>query len=335
MKSRLLKRFLISFAGVMFLILTFGATSYAWFDLSVTNTVNQIEINVSSGMGLEMSLDGVNFKENLTARDFQKALGYSRFSLMNVTTDDLETFKGFRGVKDGEVEYEILEPEGNQYFFYVPIWFRCNTIDPYILNTTTPKVYLLNLVQDDYTENTPVSYFDTSADGTWIVSRGVSFVSTVDYVNERGELVRADDNPVVTKYASDSVRLGFITPTGNQKRIFDLSYTALTSGCGTENGAVSYYNATTNTDHITSDMIGGLKANEITTSLTTRFTRDIRDEDDVDSSILTLVKDDDVDSDYWMGQVYVCIWLEGWDADCYGTIFGDLIFCQLSFGLAG
>ena len=49
------------------------ASSYAWFTANQTVTINQLEVNVQTTSGLQISVDALNWKSVITTTDLAEA----------------------------------------------------------------------------------------------------------------------------------------------------------------------------------------------------------------------------------------------------------------------
>ncbi|MCR5564783.1 MAG: hypothetical protein K6F59_03170 [Gammaproteobacteria bacterium] len=322
---RVTRKLLVSILAVILTLITLGATTFAWFTLTNVNSVGNIELNVTTGEGLLISLDGVTYTAKLKAEDIQTVIG-NGLKFRPVSSVDGKNFSEMVSVSGDTVHNAQLEDSRiNKDYVCFPIWFRGTNVPEPTIGQAGPAIYLTNLVQDG----------TAPTDATYINSTGVSFKTSVSYTDEEGNVVPV--NNVATKYAKDATRLAFVLPdTSNDKirstngKIFDLSATGATQGYGLANGQASYYSAQNPTSPITSSILSNLPTQTVQRTLTSSFNENTIASNN-DSNILELTKS----GSYYVGKVFVVLWIEGWDANCYEAIAKDRITCQLHFKLAG
>lgn len=314
-----IRRIYISILTLMFLGLIFGTVSYAWISLATINNIDGLSLGASSGNELEISLDGVNYSTQLPAASLTDL--FREIRLIDVTSIDGKTF-----------ETGGLRPTGpaiaNQHYLSFELWFQ--TIRP------EKNVFLINNVSDLVT-------FDTTMNGTYVVSRGVSWVAKHTFPNgpEATDIVEKGDRD--TYYASKSIRISVHELNDNlnpldirssdelKNFLYDPSENSL-RGYGLYYGAYSYFLANT-------DKILFLPAEmQIASYRLTEFDPDnpyIALDDE--SQIATLIATEDVNEDgkpIYRGKVQINIWIEGWDVDAFDSVYDDRVLIQLQFKVA-
>lgn len=316
---RNIRRVYISIISLVFIAIIFGTVSYAWMTLSSINNVDGISLGASTGNELEISLDGINYSKELPAASLTELFGDIR--LIDVTSVDGKNFLlgGLRAVGPAVATEHYLSFE---------LWFQ----------TTRPEknIFLINNVSD------LVSY-DSTMNGTYVVSRGVSWVSNYDFQNGPLETDMVYKGDRDTYYASDAIRISvneendqlnlldqrssdelksfLFDPSGNPDRGYGLSY-----------GAYSYFVARTRY-HIWLPTT--------TQDVSYRLTQFDPDNPyiavDDDSQVATMVATEDVNisgKTIYRAKVRVNIWIEGWDADAFDSIEDDRVLIQLQFKVA-
>lgn len=316
--EQFIRKFSISIMSLIFSFAIFGTVTYAWFSLAKTNVLDNLTINITTGNHLEISLDGVDYYKKLPARLVQEAIG-KQLSLKDVTSYDGINFMG------GPLKEEEVRP--NIDYFSLTFWFRTTAQDK-------RDVYLVDNVSNDID-------FGDEADGTYVVSRGIKWRSDNTFQNgpnpltdtvypgQRGMFKGADairisfveekDKANPYDVRSEDKLIHFIfDPSGDQERGFGKSY-----------GAFAYFKAKRKEDIKIPEVIPDAQydltefseANPyIPLNSKSRVTKLI---DTVDKSPEGKI--------YYRGKLTVNIWLEGWDADCFSSIYRDTIKVQLRF----
>ncbi|MCK9470975.1 MAG: hypothetical protein WC006_05000 [Bacilli bacterium] len=88
--TKLSRKLLISVFTLAFALVTLGATTFAWFTLSGTVGVDEFELSTATGFGIEISADGINWGNSVTAAE----LGVNLATKMDaVTSTDGVSFK--------------------------------------------------------------------------------------------------------------------------------------------------------------------------------------------------------------------------------------------------
>lgn len=97
-ESRKKRRILIMILLVCFLILIFGASTYAWFSSNTHATIESIDINVATVTGIQVSVDAINWDNLVTREQIENAYKTYRGAenqlpdtLSNVSTAGLVT----------------------------------------------------------------------------------------------------------------------------------------------------------------------------------------------------------------------------------------------------
>ncbi|MFH0766581.1 MAG: hypothetical protein V1920_00630 [Bacillota bacterium] len=320
MKSmRRVKRIYLSILTLMFLGIIFGTVSYAWISLATINNIDGLSLGASSGNELEISLDGINYSTQLPAASLTDLVG--EIKLIDITSLDGKTFEtgGLRPIGTARANLHYLSFE---------LWFQ--TARPEI------NVFLINNVSD-------LVQFDSTMNGTYVVSRGVSWVAKYTFQNgpEATDIVEKGDRD--TYYASESIRISIneendnlnpldIRPIDELKSfLFDPSENP-ERGYGFAYGAYSYFLA------ISDEYIMLPTELQIASYRLTEFDPNnpyIALDDD--SQVATLIPTDDINEDgdpLYRGKVRINIWIEGWDADAFDSVEDDRVLIQLQFKVA-
>ncbi|MFA6801226.1 MAG: hypothetical protein WCR19_03860 [Acholeplasmataceae bacterium] len=313
----IIKKFYISILTVILLVLTFGTVTFAWISLSTVNNIEGLSLSATSGEELQISLDGVEFTNNLTNEQLESL--FSNITLNEITSIDGKIFSAGGSRKSNDINDE-------RDYLQFDIWFR-TTEDVH-------QVYVINNQSDEVA-------FDTSSTGTYIVSRGVNWRSDRTFTyGSNGEIVEVGDEAIY--YASDAVRLSFVELQDDlnvldQREeddliswIFDPSGDA-ERGYGTSYGAYSYFTEKTRNYILLPTTVQPVKYD-----LTIPDPRNPYQALDNESMVAVLQDTGLVTEDelpIYQGKIRITLWVEGWDADAFDAIDGDRLKIQLQFKL--
>ena len=299
---------------MILLTLTFTTATFAWVSMGDTNRVDGLSLTAATDSNLEFSLDGINWTSNLD----EESLGDI---IKELSFIDLSSIDGVNFISKPDGNTDMIYPNRN-YF----------TIELHVRTTTRYRdVYLVNNVSND------IDFDNTPDRGTFITSEGITFRSSVDFLYDVDE-IRNQGVPF-NYYAKDAMRISVIelkTDNPNDTReerelnrfIFDPSENEHRS-FGKPYGAISYYNA------VRLDLIDVPSViPETIYQLTTFSGLNKYQPDNTNSRALNLIQTDNFDADskrYYEGKMLINIWLEGYDADSFDSIFRDKLKIQLEF----
>ncbi|PKK92665.1 MAG: hypothetical protein CVV61_08560 [Tenericutes bacterium HGW-Tenericutes-6] len=275
-----------------------------------------LTLTASSGDELEMSIDGINYYNQLP---LQLLLGlFEDIKLYDVTTMDGRNFYtgGLR---------EEMPAVPNEYYLSFELWFR-----------TTRKeegIYLINNVSKEMN-------FDDQMNGTYVVSKGVTWTAKHGFFNgptlddwvERGttniyyadqairigteELI--DQTNIKDTRNSDELKVFIYDPSENEYR-----------GYGTTYGAFSYFMQASN-----AWIYIPIAKPDTSYRLSSTDPFDPYRATDNESLVAILQQSEHVDDNenmYYQAKIRVNIWVEGWDADAFDALDQDLVKIQLQF----
>lgn len=319
--TKLSRKLLLSIVTVALALVTLGATTFAWFTLSTRAEVQEFEVDVTSGAGIEISADGESYSNFIKAEDIYAAINEAGSSIVldHVTSPDGIKFTtiGF-DEQDGKVHFNNPAASGWTEF---KLWFRSPEKDV--------KVYML--------KNTTV----TSTGITWMADAEFKLKSTDTSLTEVGD--------TYTLYGANAVRIsttentvtpsesGFSYTPGTSAKVFELGHTEDDQKLGTTiktgYGSVAYYNSKNSNNPITptdNDKLPTVYDYEKLPKLEDLNKPDFP-ETYVPVATLTAVSNISGTTLYY-GQITVRIWLEGWDPDMFNAIMADKIKIHLFFG---
>lgn len=302
--KKLTRKITLSLVAILFAVIALGTTTYAWFTLGTTASVGTVEGEVTSGEGIEISLDGKTWVNKLTEEMLSQYIKNHATSLsLTDVTKNGKDFKKNNGVTGGDKATE------NTDYLVLPIKVRAIGKAAASEDGTKAgyKLYVSSVnIKDDKTNETAISW---NAD--------------VD-IEIGGKSVLTAGNPFKL-YASDAARVTFEYNDTTKATIY-------TTHTDTE---YKDEDAKTKED-------GLAKAYAIKKGYTTlpTFVEDELSTTDTPSLILASnVNDNDgkvllVDSLPKATEIItvnVYIWLNGYDAHCINAILGHKIYVDFSF----
>lgn len=294
-----MKKLIIAMITFMLVTTAFSTATFAWISLAKTNIIDEISLVATLGDQLEISLDGENYYIDFPKEELKNYLQTSR--LTSVTSSD--------GINFNFLENDGKEPIENKDYLSIDFYFRTRS-------NFERNVYLANNVSDQ------VSYNNFVQEGTFVVSRGVEFLSPVTYLYDLNQTVYEGQGK--RYFAHDSLRIATIFEE-DEAKIFDLSGNEH-RGYGKPYGAHDYYEKVTG---IRLDIPEGIPPTIYNLS---EFSLDSPFSYDEISKIMELNEIKIIDGvKYYTGKVTIKIWLEGWDADLFDPILTDRIKIKLQF----
>lgn len=317
------QKLLISVLSLTLAISLFGTVVYAWFSISAINVLHNVNIGIAVD-GFEISLDGINYKNEINANDLRDYI--KDVALTAVTSTDGITFK--KGGPKSDVD-----ARENIDYLRLTLYFRTYAKDTASPSTVMRNVFLVDNVSSE-------AYLNRDIDGTYIISKGVNWQADVTFLNGLdpiNDVVYAGERYVI--YAAEAIRIGFIERKLSHvkddrkedslvRKIFDLSRHP-DRGYGVKFGSFDYYNAKQEIK-----ISAPYTTQDVTTTLTEFDELDPRFPYDSNSLIASMVKTDKYHENgdvYYEAKVDMTVWLEGWDADCFDAIHQDKITLKLKF----
>jgi len=162
---KIVRKLLLALTSMTFAGITLITSTYAWFKVNSKATVSELDFGVTSGFGFKVSIDGKNFKQNISTEEMLKAIalghdpsnaisedgtlinsrGYelnpntylqdNSIALKPVTSTNGTTFKALAGGNVGADNGEFIE---------FTIYFKAISTDP-----DDKSVYSIYLCEDD------------------------------------------------------------------------------------------------------------------------------------------------------------------------------------------
>ena len=320
--TKLSRKLLLSIVTVALALVTLGATTFAWFTLSTRAEVQEFEVEVTSGAGIEISADGKSYSNYIKKDDIYAAIDRAGSSkvLDHVTSPDGIKFTtiGFNE-SDGKVHFNNPAASGWTEF---KLWFRSpeNGVEVYMLHNTTVTSTGINWVADadfNLKANLPMKVGDTYK----LYGANAVRISTTENT--------------VTPPNPDSGS-DFSYADGKSANVFELGFEddqKLGTTIQTEYGSVAYYNTKNSNNPITptvNDKLPTVYGYNNLPELEDLNTSDITD---AHVPVATLTAASNISgTTLYYGQITVRIWLEGWDPDMFNAIMADKIRIHLFFG---
>lgn len=318
--TKLSRKLLLSIVTVALALVTLGATTFAWFTLSTRAEVEEFKVDVTSGAGIEISADGMNYSNFIKANDIYAAINRAGSStvLDHVTSPNGISFKTIGFDEDGKVHFDNPATSGWTEF---KLWFRSpeKDVEVYMLNNTTVTSTGIDWVAD--------AVFNLTEDSPTVVG------NTYTLYGANAVRISTTENTVTA--TSDS---GPSFTDGTNAKVFELGYTKDDQKLGqeiqTEYGSVAYYNSKNPNNPITptdNDKLPTVYDSENLPELKDLNTSAINNETHV--PVATLKAQSNISgTTLYYGQITVRIWLEGWDPDMFNAIMADKIRIHLFFG---
>jgi len=287
--------------AVLSLVLTFvalGATTFAWFSLGTTATVEQFNVNVKGSEGLEINFDGKGGWYTTLNTDRMKEFLYGKVQLNDndepipgsagvfldgkldaVTSSDGTSFKKMTTITKNEENKGVIglgDAEANTEYLEFKLNFRTKLAD-----------HKLNLTK------------------LTLTSTATPWIPDIDYVQENGSLAPAGVSFNIFPHYAARVSL-----TGTTTSIFQAPTDASNIAFSPDKGAHDYVAKKNGADGLVipagvEDYVNAPAANTSVTNLNPH----------------NLITNLDLNDDYYVASVIVRVWIEGWDANTYDAIF--------------
>lgn len=297
----------------------FGTVTYAWITMASVNTIDGMSLTAQSGNELLISIDGINYSRDVPAIALDELL--RNIKLVDVTTSDGINFER-GGLNEGE---QVL---ANRDYLSFELW----------LQTDEPE-HLIYLVENV----SQFLQFDTTMNGTYVVSQGVTWKSDVTFINGPSLLQTVVKGEQHTYYGSEAIRIGIREIKDINNPLDTRSSDQLSSfiydpsenesrGYGASYGAYSYFISSSDVPITLPSLVPDTQYR-----LSSFYPDDPYFAQDEDSLIAILQPSESVSSRgkvLYRGKIVVSIWVEGWDADAFNSILNDRIKIQLKFKAA-
>lgn len=303
------RKILFSVLTLIYAAVAFTQATFAWITLNNETFLRDAELSIMNDSGLYLSLNGSDYKTNLTNEDIKNALESN--ILGDVTTTD--------GINFFDKENKLLEPLDNYISF--TLWVK--TYDP-----TVKELFLVENVTEKINYQTAL---ENEIDGTFVVSKGINWMSDIDFTYGKENIKKGSINFFE---AANAIRIAVVEENLDEefevskkedliRFIYDPSENK-EMGFGVPTGAYEYGKIKNNDDSLPT-VFPNTKY-----SLSTFKNPYLANNDNSVCAKFQETKDEFGVPCYYT-KVTVNIWLEGWDADCFDAILGDKLLIQLKF----
>ena len=315
MKTKIYKKLILTLGVFIFACASLITTTFAWFSIAQDATVGDLSMSINGGVELLVSLDGINFSDNLKTEELQKHLG-ENLALTNVTTTDLVTYHS-------SYSYDQLSLANKDYITF-DLWFKTN-------DDMCNGLFLTNNL-------TPVYNYETATNeslrGTYCFSKGVEYKNSVDFQYSENELRTA--NTTATYYAADAMRIGIkelnvdVVELKEEDKREELQKFIYDPSEDEERGFGSIYGAL--------DLLKKRLDDKITPPVNkpdTKYQLSMMEYNyyATSNNSYCATFQEGTDGSFY-AKVNISIWCEGWDADCLDGILNDHVLMQLYFRCA-
>lgn len=307
--------------SVLSLVVTFvalGATTFAWFSLGTTASVNPFEMDVKGSEGLEISLDGEKWYSTINSDvmyDHIKGLlndndgtSTGKIVMDALTSEDGENFYKMgigTSTTEGDVTTTYLvhgvEQEAAPNTDYLSLTFHFRTKTSYDVNLDDLNVTTTNVKE-------------------WVSDLDFTLVSTNTDVKVDDELNGSSKNPDVL--LEDALRVSFVN--GDNATVFEKAEDD-TNTTGTESyqGAWNYFSQKMGygTDNNVLEKADGWT----TVSTNGNFGTGL--------DTVSLTNDNQVTDGYNTMKVTVNIWFEGYDNEAFNVLLDQTVSIGFKFSL--
>lgn len=356
--QKLTRKLFISIFTAVFALVTLGATTFAWFTLTTTVSIEEFQAEITSGTGIEVSLDGQHFSSYISTSEIVTRIKNKNFGgpSGSIVLDAVTTATGYDQFKvlvipekenpDDEVVPELRNVEGEKWIFF-ELYFRT----PYQSDTQETWVYML-------TES-----YITSKGFTWISDATFNDAMYDDGGGPTEHILNVGDTKEIfacnslrmsfQTYQIDKDRIGGLDPIGEATEtvvIYELDPDIEPSNSWDGNnrldselkpyGSIDYYRVKSGVSdydllEIFSDEEGqqleGLLP-EVVLNSDHLVEKSELNGDMTGKYAIVKLATPDKNNRYYYGVVKVQMWIEGWDPDCYNAIMAADLKIGLSFG---
>lgn len=352
--NKITRKLFISVLTLAFALVTLGATTFAWFTLTTTVSVDPIELHIVAGTGIELSADGVEFGRVVTVAQIKKQLNiaaeesFNKFSPVS-TADGIAFYtwdEGFDNTDpDNPVPIMVKGTPGTTDYLTFRLWFRSPQKDAEVYLesgtgvTGTTKPWNVDRVFSYNGVNTTVG-------GTLNVTAAnaarYSFqeFTTEDSATGNNGGIEGSTGPAATAFYKEFLTQKSIT-------VFEPS-AAVTGAPNNElgqvpiaSGLVSYWfnklgKNIFNASNVAPNPATDITATDILPAAVKVGSAGIGingGTDEPNATVVTTSTERPTADGYFYGYATVRIWLEGWDPDSFDAIMGTNLIVTFVFGV--
>src|SRR5690554_2798145 len=313
--KKISKKAILSILTLVLTVVVLGASTFAWFTLGTTATVDNFDVNVTSSEGLEISLDGNNWYTRLNSdimRDYiENQVTTARlnndgdFVMDAVTTSDGIDFFKFSISGNEMVHTESDKAVANEDFLQLQFKLRTKVNQKVILSNLGVTSTLESWTSDqDFTlakGNTPV----TSTGSTSSINADLADALRVSVL-----AVASHGDDVTDPVVFEKDNTGSTNTTGTLAKDSSDNYI----------GAFEYYSKKSGFTNL-------LETNFEPKSATANFGSNTTKLADFTSQTLS------GGEDYYTVDVTFNIWFEGYDNEAFDAVLDQMVSIVLAFQL--
>lgn len=304
---------------VLLTIVALGTSTYAWFTLNNIAKVDQIEMGITSGVGIEVSLDGKEWFNILDSDKIADKVKDVKFE--SVTTSDginMLTLDGGTAADNTYIKFDI--------------YFRASNVN---VSDNNYGIFL-----GSYNSQ---ATFANLGSGTALKSEGVDWRPDVNYFDWDGskQIEYKTTDEAKKYYVENSMRVSFVDKKdGKLVRLFDLNesskatlkrgYAETYDEAKTAYGAFSYYNIKTGSNKSLPENAAPYKEGLQLVHNDELTIVDVNANTNNNNSLICNLSKEE-NSSYYIGSTELRVWAEGWDIDCFDSVLKDKIKLQLQF----
>ncbi len=344
---KLTKKLFMAIMTLALVVVTLSASTFAWFTLGSTGTVEPITVNVTSGTGMEISKDGKSWRNKIQlpperAIDFTAVTSFDGKSFY-------DTFEGALILKNEGLENEEDDRAANVKYYEQTFYVRVTKgeenkhLNGVFLDTVTgvngsaSKDWIADVSLGTTSENvfTPTQY------GTKTVVEGTTLqFDALDAAKISFAKVASNAETVTKVYAFESETAWGSVPTlvdvDHDNNTETAAVKGINSGLaydyaeakGFQTAYAQPYNASATSfpEYIGKTEVDAAHDETGTTTTARNAAQVLAYADFGAFSTIGVTLDQGAtadDTNYVYAKVTVRIWLEGWDADCINAILGQ------------
>ena len=334
---KLTKKLFIAIMTMALLVVTFSASTFAWFTLGQESEISNFNVKVKTSAGMEISLDGKTWKNNIAladnAIDFVDLTSTNGKNIYKMNkNDNNEAVAALSNLAAGANE----TPEYFEQVIYVRITknkVATGDFDKIYLDSVSgqDKVFTgtnaspkwlsdARLAHDETSGETTTSVLNKYTDAEKTIEEGVEYEFDALNAVKISFTANADTEANVIYAYENSTSWGTASNTGLAKDYADAKDFSLTKAVAL--GTVAYTTYGINTTD-TANVADGTKLVKYDVSASEKGIVLTSADDFGNFASLGFATDyvtNPNDTDYVYAKLTIRVWLEGWDADCINAI---------------
>ena len=315
--NKITKKLILSVLTVILAVGALGTTTFAWFTLSNVAKVDAFEAHILSEYGIEISLDGDEWVNNLTQEDIKAFRGLSNFRFNHVTTEDGIDFFDIGPDHKLRAEHPTTNLLSNKTYLEFDLYFRSKSVTEILLTE-------ILLSARDFQWEADVSY--DAGYGTTMVENTPIWVNAINAF--RFAFTYMVDNPLYDDQDPNSEEMIEELIKAYERNDFTGANLATNTSMNYEYDAINGENMAMDYYKRKNNAWPGLSPDgDLVTTTPITLVNDVADLTGIEMA-LTLTLDS---SGYHVGMVTVKVWLEGFDAEAFNSILNEQIIFSLTF----